>query len=103
MIEARSTRGITLQHGQGPPGPIQPAQKANTDPARPRLQATDNPVRFPQEGSRSNRPDLPDNRWTLRIPTRSQPSPATSQRSQQERVRQKQSQNRQLQSDGQPG
>src|ERR1700732_2978288 len=103
MIEARSTRGITLQLGEAPQGTIEPAQKASTDRARSRLEATDNSVRFPREGSRSNRPDLLDNWLTLRIPTRSQPSPATSRRRKEGWVRQKQLQSRQMQSAGQPG
>src|ERR1700738_3857398 len=102
MIEARSTRGITLEPGEGPHGPIEPAQKAHPDHARSRLEATDNSVRFPREGSRSNRPDLLDNRWTLRIPTRSQPSPAASRRGEEGWVHQKQLQSKQTQSDGQP-
>src|SRR5271163_138539 len=102
MIEARSTLRIILELGRRPQGPIEPAQKASTDHARSRPGATDNPVHFPVEGSHSNRPDLPDNRWTLRTPTHSPPSPATNRREQAEWVRQKQLQNRQMQSDSQP-
>src|SRR5271156_2375282 len=99
MIEARSTPGITLEPGEGPQDPIEPAQKA-TDHARSRPGATDNAIHFPEEGSSSNRPDLRDNRWTLRILTRSQPSPAMSRRRQEEWVCQIQLQSRQLQPDG---
>src|SRR6516225_570935 len=101
MIEACSIPGITLELVEGPRGPIEPAQKANTDHPRARLGATDYSVRFPVEGSWSNRSDLPDNRWMLRILTRSPPSPAASRRRQEEWVRQKQLQRRPLQSDGQ--
>src|ERR1700761_9263274 len=103
MIEACSRCGSTLELVEGPRGSIEPAQKAKTDDPRRRLAATDNAVRFPVEGSWPNRPHLPDNRWTLRIPTRSEPSPATSRRRQEEWVRQKQSQRRRLQSDGREG
>src|SRR5262249_53483414 len=102
MSEARSTHGITLEPGERPKGPIEPSPNANTDHPSPWLLATDNAVRFPVEGSESNRPDLPDNRRTLRILTRNQPGPATSRRRQEGWVPQKQLQSRQLQSDGQP-
>src|SRR5262245_2291394 len=98
MIEALSTRGITLEFGEGQRGPIEPAQTANTNHLRPRLGATDYAVRFRVEGSSSNRSGLPDNRSTLRIPTRNQPSPATNRRSWAEWVRQKQLLHRRSQS-----
>src|SRR5271170_2328264 len=101
MIAAHSTRGIVLELVEGPRGPIAPAQKAPTDHCRPRLGTTDYAVRFPVEGFGSNRPDLPDNRWMLRILTRSEPSPATNRRRSEEWVRQQQLQRRQLQSDEQ--
>src|ERR1700757_1191168 len=101
MIEARSTRGTALQLGEEARSPMEPAQKANAGRARLRLVAAENSVRFPLEGSQSNSPDLPDNHWTPRMPTRSPPSPATSRRTQEGAGRQKQLPSRPTQPDGQ--
>src|SRR6185437_12922945 len=100
MTEARSMLGTTRKLGEGPLRPAEPAQKNSTDQARPQLGVTDNAIHFPLEGCWSNRPDRRDNGWTLRILTRSQPSPAASRRRQEGWVRQKQWQSRYLQSDG---
>ena len=71
-------------------GPIEPVQKTHTDHARPRPRApTDNAVRFPAEGSSSNRPDHRDNRWTLRILTRNQSDHSATQKKQGESTRPK--------------
>src|ERR1700722_19184221 len=102
MIEARPRPGITLEPGEAPPGLTEPAQNSNADHARRRLGALDNAVRFPTEGFQPNRLDLPGNRWTLRTLTRSQPSPATSQKRQEGWVPRKQLPSRPTQSDGKP-
>ncbi len=66
-----------------------------SDHACPRRLPTDNAVRFPTEGSSSNRPDHRDNRWTLRIPTRNQSDHSATQRKRGESARPKPSQYRQ--------
>ena len=99
----RSTHPQSLRQlvdpGRTTKGPIEPARKTHPDHARPRRAPTDNAVRFPAEGSWSNRPDHRDNRWTLRILTRNQSDRSATQKKQEESTRQRQLQNRQLRSD----
>src|SRR5271166_5714280 len=100
MTAARSTPAPTLELGEGPRGPTEPAPKASAGHARPRLGAPDNSARAPAD-SRSNRPDLRGNRQTIRILTRSESGPATNRRTKRGWAREKQSPSRRSQAIGQ--